>query len=184
MLKVLLAIFLFTENYLPEDTTSVQKEVSSFSTLTQKQTLTINSDYTYTLVDERKLFITSPSGLKHATTILGYDQLNEVNSFELEIKDGLTGKSLKRARLKDMGDAPYISSFSVFEDFRYKFYEVTAVKYPIEVTVRSEVSSKTNFFFTGMASYTSFKSEGYPIQLCGKLPNGIGAEIQGNKSVK
>ncbi|SEG46002.1 transglutaminase-like domain-containing protein [Algoriphagus boritolerans] len=146
MLKVLLAIFLFTENYLPEDTTSVQKEVSSFSTLTQKQTLTINSDYTYTLVDERKLFITSPSGLKHATTILGYDQLNEVNSFELEIKDGLTGKSLKRARLKDMGDAPYISSFSVFEDFRYKFYEVTAVKYPIEVTVRSEVSSKTNFF--------------------------------------
>lgn len=145
MLKVLLGIFLLTEYYLPEDTTSVQKEVPIYSILSQTKNLTIHPDFSYTLVEERNLIINSPSGLGHATTVLGYDQLNEIKSFELEIKDVLTGKSLKKVRIKDMGDAPFIQSFSVFEDFRYKYYEVTAAKYPIEVTIRSEVFSKTNF---------------------------------------
>lgn len=146
MLKVLLGIFLISEFAMSLDTVSPPKEVPIYSALSQKKTLTIHPDFTYTLVDERKLTITSADGLSHASTALLYDKLNEIKNFELEIKDGLTGKSLKKARLKDMGDAPYISNVSIFEDNRYKYYEVTAVKYPIEVKIRSEVSSKSNFF--------------------------------------
>ncbi|MFN3998784.1 DUF3857 domain-containing protein [Algoriphagus sp.] len=146
MFKVLLGIFLISEFVMFKDTVSIQKEVPFYSTLAQRKTLTVKADFTYTLVDERKLTITSADGLNHASTALPYDKLNEIKSFELEIKDGLTGKSLKKARLKDMGDRPYISNVSVFEDVRYKYYDVTAVKYPVEVTIRSEVSSKSNFF--------------------------------------
>lgn len=146
MLNFLFGIFLITEFFAPKDTTSSPKEVPFYSTLIQKKTLTIHPDFSYSLIDERKLIVSSPDGLRHASIGLGYDKLNEVKNFELEVKDVLTGKTLKKARLKDMGDAAVYSTMSVFDDNRYKYYEVTAAKFPVEVIIRSEVTSKTNFY--------------------------------------
>lgn len=151
MLKFLLGFFLFTDYYLPKDTTSVQKEVPVYSTLSQKISLTIHPDFSYSKVEERRLIVSSAEGLRHASTVLGYDKLNEVRSFDLEVKDVLTGKTLKKANLKDMGDAAVYSTMSVFDANRYKYYEVTTAKFPIEVIIRSEVFSKTNF---GLPSWT------------------------------
>ncbi len=162
MLKILFGIILFTELFQSNDTSVVQKEVPAYSILTQSSNLTIHPDFTYTFDVERKLVITSASGLDHAATRLFYDKLNEVKSFELEVKDILTGKSLKKAKLKDMGDAALYSSTSVFDDNRYKYYEVSAAKFPIEVTIRSSVLSKTNFFlpnWTPIPSYNQKVSE-------------------------
>jgi hypothetical protein len=146
MLKFLLGCFLFTDYFLPKDTTSVPKEVPVYSTLSQTKNLTIHPDFSYSLVEERRLIVSSVEGLRHASISLGYDKLNEVKSFDLEVKDVLTGKSLKKAKLKDMGDAAVYSTMSIFDDNRYKYYEVTASKFPIEVIIRSEVFSKTNFY--------------------------------------
>lgn len=151
MLKFLLGFFLFTDCYLSKDTTSVQKEVPVYSTLSQKISLTIHPDFSYSKVEERRLIVSSAEGLRHASMVLGYDKLNEVKSFDLEVKDVLTGKTLKKAKLKDMGDAAVYSTMSVFDDHRYKYYEVTTAKFPIEVIIRSEVFSKTNF---GLPSWT------------------------------
>lgn len=147
MFKILLGFFLITEFFVPKDTTTTQKETATYSKLSQTKTLTVHPDFTYTLVDERKILVLSSDGLKHAAVSLFYDKLNEIKSFDLEVKDVLTGKTLKKAKLKDMGDAAIYSTMSVFDDNRYKYYSVTAAKFPVEVILRSEVFSKTNFFF-------------------------------------
>lgn len=162
MFKFLLGFFLLSEFFLPNDTTSVKKEVPIYSTLSQTKNLTIHPDFSYSLVDERRLIVSSADGLRHASISLGYDKLNEVKSFDLEVKDVLTGKTLKRAKLKDMGDAAVYSTMSIFDDNRYKYYEVTASKFPIEVIIRSEVFSKTNFYlpsWTPVPNYNQKVSE-------------------------
>ena len=58
----------------------------------------------------------------------------------------LSGKSLKKAKLKDMGDAALFSSSSFFDDNRYKYIELTAANFPVDVTVRILTFSKSNFF--------------------------------------
>lgn len=179
MLKVLLGFFLISEFAMSFDTVPVPKEVPVYSTLSQKQSLTINADFTYTLVDERNLIITSADGLSHATTVLGYDQLNEIESFELEIKDVLTGKSIKKARLRDMGDAPYISNVSVYEDLRYKYYRITAIKYPIEVRIRSEVSSKTNFFLPAWSPMPNINQKVKESSFTVNYPSNLGLKYKG-----
>jgi hypothetical protein len=146
MLKFLLGIFLINELYLSVDTSAVQQEVPVYSTLSQSKNLTIHPDFTVSLVDERKIIIYSADGLSHGFTRLFYDKLNEVKSFELEVKDGITGKSIKKARLKDMHDVAAYSSSTVFDDNRYKYFEVTAAKFPVEVIIRTELLSRTNFF--------------------------------------
>lgn len=145
MLNIVLALLFISGVLEPQDTLKEAKKIALFSTLVQHQTLTINADYSYSLVDEKKIIILSPDGLDHAFTRLFYDKLNDVKSFDLEIVDLLTGKSLKKAKLRDMGDAAYYSSSSIFDDNRFKYYEISAAKYPIEVRIRSEVLSKTNF---------------------------------------
>lgn len=162
MFKFLLGFFLLSEFFLPNDTTSVKKEVPIYSTLSQTKNLTIHPDFSYSLVDERRLIVSSADGLRHASISLGYDKLNEVKSFDLEVKDVLTGKTLKKAKLKDMGDAAVYSTMSIFDDNRYKYYEVTASKFPIEVIIRSEVFSKTNFYlpsWTPVPNYNQKVSE-------------------------
>jgi hypothetical protein len=146
MLKVLFGIFLITKSLISEDTVTDQKVLPVFSTLFQKETLTIHPDFTYTHVEERKIIVTSAEGLDHAFTRLHYDKLNEVKDFQLEVKDVFSGKTIKKAKLKDMGDAAAYSTSTVLDDNRYRYFGVTATKFPIEVLIRSEVFSKSNFF--------------------------------------
>ncbi len=187
MLKVLLGFFLINEFFIAKDTVTQQKTPPVFSTLSQKETLTVHPDFTYTLVEERKLVVTSAEGLEHAFTRLNYDKLNEVKDFELEVKDFLTGKTIKKAKLKDMGDAAAYSTSTVLDDSRYRYFGVTATKFPIEVLIRSEVFSKSNFFIPGWLPVSNYNQKvtdssytiNYPTQLGLKYK---GFNLSGEKS--
>ncbi|GAA0877587.1 hypothetical protein GCM10009119_05550 [Algoriphagus jejuensis] len=159
MLNFVFGILLAAGLNAAPDTTSTAKEIPYFSVLAEHHTLTIHADYTYTRVVESRLIVTSPDGIDHATTRLFYDKLNEVRDFELEMKDPSTGKTLKKARLKDMGDAAYYSTSTVFDDNRYKYFEVTSAKYPIEIKIRSEVFSKSNFNIPSWSPVPSYNQK-------------------------
>lgn len=146
MLNILLGMFLIAGWNGSPDTLVSARETPIFSTLTQNQTLTLHPDFTYTHIIERTILVTSADGLGHAFTRLFYDKLNEVRGFELEMTDALTGKTLKKARLKEMGDVARYSSSTAFDDNRYKYYELTAVRFPVKVKIRTEEFSKSNFF--------------------------------------
>ena len=146
MLNILLGMFLIAGWNGSQDTLVSPKEIPIFSTLAQNQILTLHPDFTYTHVIERTILVASADGLGHAFTRMFYDKLNEARDFELEMSDALTGKTLKRARLKDMGDAASYSSSTVFDDNRYKYYELTAGRFPVKVKIRTEELSKSNFF--------------------------------------
>lgn len=121
-------------------------EVPVFSNLVGKEVVTINADYSYHRLIEKRFRVYSQDGLRHAATAVFYDKLNEIQEFELEMNDVLSGKSLKKAKLKDMGDAALFSSSSFFDDNRYKYIELNAANFPVDVTVRILTFSKSNFF--------------------------------------
>jgi len=125
---------------------AVFSQVPVHSNLIGKEVVTLNPDFSYQRVIEKRLRVYSQEGLKHASSAIFYDKLNEVQDFELEMLDASTGKSLKKAKLKDMGDAALTSSSSFFDDNRYKYLELTSAKFPVDVLLRIQTFSKSNFF--------------------------------------
>jgi hypothetical protein len=179
MLKILFGFFLLTEFNLPIDTTSVQKEVPVYSILSQTQKLTIHPDFSYSLVDERNLTIYSAAGLEHAFTRLYYDKLNEVKDFELEVKDVLTGKTINKAKLKDMGDAASYSTSTVLDDNRYRYFGVNATKFPVKVRIRSEVFSKSNFFLPNWLPVPNYNQKVEESSYIVQYPTDFGLRYKG-----
>jgi transglutaminase-like putative cysteine protease len=146
MLALLFGILLEVKLLGFQDTVQVTKEPQAYSVLEQKTTLTLNPDFTLTEKQEKRLLILEAQGLSHATVVLMYDKLQEIQNFDLEVTNPITGKSIKKARLRDMADvAPPTSDFLL--DNRYKVFEVTAPSYPILVKITTEVLRKTNFYY-------------------------------------
>ncbi len=146
MLKILLGI-IWAGNFFPiNDSIPDPKKVDVHSILDEKQEIVINSDFSVVHTRERKLVIFSKEGLSHAYTAMGYDKLNKINSFELTVIDPETGKTLDKAKFRDLSDAAVYSSSTIFDDNRYKYYQVQSGKFPIEVWIKTQTESKTNFF--------------------------------------
>jgi hypothetical protein len=146
MFALLFGILLSVRLLEFQDTVKVTKEPQVFSVLDHKTTYTLTPEYNLVEKQEKTVLVLDPQGLNHASVFLMYDKLQEIQNFDLEVINPITGKSIKKARLKDMTDvAPSTSDFLL--DNRYKFYEVTTPTYPIQVKISTEVLRKTNFFY-------------------------------------
>ena len=146
MIRTLLGVLYIFSFILNSTYASNKDSVDIFSELSEKQTISISKDYEVTYLIEKNFTIFSVEGLDHAYTSLFYDRLNEIENFELEVKDPRTGKTLQKAKLRDMSDAAIYSNSTVFDDNRRKYYEVKSGVFPIEVKIITQTKSKTNFF--------------------------------------
>lgn len=120
-------------------------ELSTFSHLVEKQVVTIQDDFSVVHQVTKQLTIYSPEGMEHARVALGYDKIREVASFELEVFNPLTKKSIQKARLKDMEDIAQYSQMNIFDDNRIKFFEPVSTAFPVQVTINYETRTHTNF---------------------------------------
>lgn len=116
-----------------------------YSKLSEKQTIIILDNYEVSYITEKQFIIYNAEGLSHAYTSLFYDKLNRIERFELEMKDVKSGKTLQKAKIKDMIDVAIYSNSTVFDDNRRKFYELKSGTFPIEVNIITETKSSTNF---------------------------------------
>lgn len=136
---------LFFSNF--QEANSPKNVLPIFSTLSEKQFLTITPEFEVFHRIEREMLILSPEGLTHASTSLFYDKLNEVVNFEAEVSDAITGKVIQKAKIRDMTDAAIYSTSSVFDDNRHKYFEIKSGIFPVKVKIISETKAKTNFHF-------------------------------------
>jgi hypothetical protein len=144
LLSIGVTLFLFSSS--PIDSLPVVKELPVYSDLYENQWINLTPSFEIIHQVERKLIIHSSEGLAHARTALFYDKLNQIESFELEVIDPATKKTLEKAKLRDMEDAAVYSYSSIFDDDRRKYYELKTAKFPIEVTIKTVTKSKSNFF--------------------------------------
>ncbi|RAI94902.1 DUF3857 domain-containing protein [Algoriphagus yeomjeoni] len=130
----------------PVDTIPTKEVPTIYSLLTEDQRIEITESYEVTYKIERKFTIFSPDGLSHAFTSVFYNKLNDIENVEIEITDPLSGKTMEKAKTKDMTDAAIYSTSSIFDDNRHKYFEVNSSKFPIQVTITIETKSSTNFY--------------------------------------
>ncbi|AMQ55150.1 DUF3857 domain-containing protein [Algoriphagus sanaruensis] len=129
------------------DTVEVKKNAPIYSVLEEEKTVTVLADYTVKEVSEKTITVLSQEGLRHARVVLFYDNLVSIKDFELEMIEPLTGKTIKKARLRDMSD--YASnSTSFLLDNRYKFYEPSSPRYPVIIKIRTEILKNNNFYYS------------------------------------
>ena len=91
--------------------------------------------------------VLSPEGLPHASVGIFYDKLVQIKNFSLEVIDPQNGKTIQKAKMKDLSDAELFDGFSVFADNRQKYYQVNSSTFPIEVHIETEVYHQSNFSF-------------------------------------
>jgi len=143
MVSLLLGVLLFFFPNFLQDTLKIDRDIPVHSFLTESQKFTIYEDFQVTHIKELNLVINSSEGLNHATTILQYDRLSEIISFELEVIDPVSRKVIQRAKLKDMGDFAAYSMMSIFDDNCYKLYELRSGKFPIQVIIKTETKANS-----------------------------------------
>lgn len=141
------SVLLFFGIIFHSDSLSKEVFVPAYSILKERVTYTVKEDFGYTIHTEKHLQIIDEEGFRHAFTSLFYDKFVEIKDFQLEVIDPTTGKTLEKARLRDMSDISIISNTSVFEDNRNKFYQVKTRKFPVEIKIHTESYHKTNYYF-------------------------------------
>ena len=145
MIILFVAIQLFFGYGSTIDSISGKDPAPVYSMLSENQRIEISDSYKVTHSIERKFTIFSSEGLSHAFTSVFYDKLNEIERVEIEINDPASGKTIEKAKIKDMTDAAIYSSSSIFDDNRHKYYEVKSSKFPVQVIVKIETKSSSNF---------------------------------------
>ncbi|WP_192347490.1 DUF3857 domain-containing protein [Algoriphagus sp. Y33] len=145
MLTLFAASLLFVGVQLPLDSIFKKDPVPIYSLLLESQRIEISESYEVFHTIERKFTILSPEGLAHAHTSVFYDKLNEIKTVEIEVTDPVSGKTLQKAKTRDMTDAAIYSSSSIFDDNRHKYFEVKSSKFPVQVNVKIETKSSSNF---------------------------------------
>ncbi|EAZ81924.1 transglutaminase-like domain-containing protein [Algoriphagus machipongonensis] len=125
---------------------SAKDSVDIYSELTEKQVITVTKDFEVKYYNERTITVFSNEGLDHAYTSLSYDRLSKIENFQLEVINPKTGKTLEKAKLRDMSDVAIYSTSSVFDDNRRKYYEVKSGVFPIKIKIITETKSSSNFF--------------------------------------
>ncbi|WP_339867443.1 transglutaminase-like domain-containing protein [uncultured Algoriphagus sp.] len=143
ILGVVFSFFLASQ--VPVDSIPTKEVPKIYSLLSEDQRIEISDSYEVTHKIERKYTIFSPDGLSHAFTSVFYDKLNDIENVVIEITDPVSGKTIDKAKTKDMTDAAIYSTSSIFDDNRHKYYEVKSSKFPIQVTINIETKSSSNF---------------------------------------
>ncbi len=147
MVNSLLAVLLFFEVFVHPDTINKEPVLPHHSVLKEKIIYAVKEDFGYTIQVEKQLQILNKEGLDHAFTSLSYDKLIEVKDFNLQVIDPVSGKTLEKARMRDMSDVAIVSNTSVFEDNRRKYYRVKTQQFPVLIKIRSESYHKSNYYF-------------------------------------
>lgn len=146
MLNLLFGILTSIGLFGFQDSAKVAKEAPIHSLLEQKLTYTLQPDFSFTIRDEKILTILTADGLRHGSVVLGYDNLQSIRDFELEMIEPITGKTIKKVKLKDMTDRA-VQDNSFLLDDRYKYYDLTAPRFPVTVKIKTEIHRNTNFYY-------------------------------------
>lgn len=146
MLNLLFGILTSIGLFGFQDSAKVAKEAPIHSLLEQKLTYTLHPDFSFTIRDEKILTILTADGLRHGSVVLGYDNLQSIRDFELEMIEPITGKTIKKVKLKDMTDRA-VQDNSFLLDDRYKYYDLTAPRFPVTVKIKTEIHRNTNFYY-------------------------------------
>lgn len=119
-----------------------------YSILEQKQTIQLNSDYSVTTKRFQTINILDPKGLQHANINIYYDKFTKIENFEAVLIHPISGKTIRKIKLKDLSDASRVSGNTLYQDSRVKFFVMGAQKTPVILEVSLEVKNQGNFYFT------------------------------------
>jgi transglutaminase-like putative cysteine protease len=128
--------------------------------------LIITSDVKAILKKEITVTILNKNGDKFAIFSQYYDSFRKIKKFEGKVFNS-NGTLLTKLKLNDLEDNSLISSFSLYEDNRIKYYRPQIKKYPYKVKYTYEIEYKGTLYLPKWqpinASYISVKYATYKV---------------------
>lgn len=155
-----------------------KSDIPIYSQLSESHVLEISSDFSVTHKVTRKLLILSNEGLNHGRVVLGYDKLRQVNSFQAEIIDPKTGKSLKKFRLKDLPDLAQYSEVNLYDDNRIKYFQPNSSVFPVQLEISYELKSSTNFVLPTWVPVPNYHQEVLASSFSVTFPESMGLKYK------
>ncbi|WP_373520390.1 DUF3857 domain-containing protein [Aquiflexum sp.] len=153
---------------------SAQIEVPTFSVLERKDFIVLNLDYSVNYKSEYSLLILDKRGLDHATMKMPHDKLNQIQNFEATIKNPITGKVIKKYRLKDLKEISYINNISLFDDTKLKIFELEGYQTPIMIDIQVERKTNHNFLIQSWIPVKNYNQKLKSASLDVQYPSSLG----------
>ncbi|MEQ9443285.1 MAG: DUF3857 domain-containing protein [Cyclobacteriaceae bacterium] len=112
----------------------------------QEETFNIRSIDAATYTIHRVVTVLNKNGEKHAPLVVGYDPQHKIKSIQCNVYDA-RGELIKKVKNKEIEDVSAISSFSIYEDNRIKYYIYDAPSYPYTVEYSYELEFDGLLFY-------------------------------------
>jgi hypothetical protein len=123
---------------LKKDAIAVIRKSNTILNIQSPSKVTKKIDYAITILNEK--------GKDYGNLYIGYDNFSQVRNIELAVysKDGVQIRKIKNS---DIRDQSYYSDYTLYSDFRIKYFEIYQNSYPYTV----EYSYETEY--SGMVGY-------------------------------
>ncbi|MFA5620220.1 MAG: DUF3857 domain-containing protein [Weeksellaceae bacterium] len=97
---------------------------------------------------EKAITVFNESGMRFAIEPIYYNKSLKINKFQSILYDA-QGKEIRKLRSKDLKDISIYDGFSLFNDTRIQYYDITPPTYPFTVYYHYEVESSNTSFMPG-----------------------------------
>nr|WKN37728.1 DUF3857 domain-containing protein [Tunicatimonas sp. TK19036] len=112
----------------------------------QDEIFTIHASDAATYTIHRAVTVLNKNGERYAPLVIWYDASRKIKSIECTVYDA-RGTEVKKVKKKDIQDVSAVSSFSIYEDSRLKYYSYDSPSYPYTVEYSYELEFDGLLFY-------------------------------------
>ena len=121
------------------------KENANSIVVNQEVDIVINSQKEYTISTFRIVKILNEYGLRNIDAVEHYDKSNRIKKMDAKMYDSF-GNLLKDFKQKDFKDQSVADGFSIINDARVMYLDITPTQYPFTIVYTSEIVSENTAF--------------------------------------
>lgn len=157
---------------------TAQEEVAAFSEITRHDQITLGNDMSVLYRKHHVLIIKNANGLDHAAYSFHQNSRNKLLAFDATVTDLITGKVVKKYKLKDLGERSLISDISLYQDDREKFFDARNFPIPCKIEIIAEHSSLDNFFINSWDPQEYWNQKVVKAEVVASYPPSVGLRFR------
>lgn len=165
---IVLSLFIFVRESFS------QNEDQYYSTIEKNDQIIINDDFSVEYILHEKLTVLKSEGWGQAVRRIYTNPTNRLISFEAIVTHPVSGKTIKKFKLKDLTERTYLDDVNIFTDSKIKTFEPSGIAAPFVIEFKIVKKSEYNFFIEDWYPSLHFKQKVKHANLKINYPTEIG----------
>lgn len=145
MIQRIHPIFILFLSLLSFGSAEAGPDIPTYSEISRRDFVNIADDFSVIYRQEHTILVHDRRGLEHAAYSFLANGRCQPTSFEATVTDRISGKVIRKVKLKDLAERSDINDISLYEDDRIKYFETENIPVPFKLELIAEYKCADNF---------------------------------------